>query len=322
MTTIDEIIEVLEKSASVAVLPHVSADGDCLGSGLALGLALRKRGKHVVIYIEEEIPYVYSFLPGKELVRVYDGQNPGHDTAVALDTGDIERLGKRAEIFKNARVTVNIDHHATNYSFAEYNFVRPERSAVGEIIYDMLVKMGTEMDTGISTCLYVAITTDTGGFRYSNTTPQTHRIAAELIKNGVNVAEISQKVFDTVSLEKLRLMSLAINTIELFSNGRIAFLAVTEEMMRNAGAKEEDCDGIVNLGRNIRGVELAVLLRQLENGEVKVNLRSNCHVDVAAVANKFSGVGHKKAAGCTIKGEIGHIRAMVLGELEKALNRE
>jgi len=318
-----DIINVLKKSKKVIIMPHVSVDGDGLGSSLALGLALEKIGTSVEVWLEEDVPNVYSFLPGSHLVNVYNGEGELSGectgTVVALDAGDLPRLGKRVEIFNNAGITINIDHHGTNDGFAQYNYVNVNSSSVGEILYQFIKMMGIEFDTDIATCLYVAISTDTGGFRYSNTTSITHQIAGDLLNSGVNVAEVSQRIFDTVSYEKVMLMGAAINSLEFFENGKVAFITISDDVMKSTGAKEEDCDGIVNIGRNVREVEVAVMIRSRSDGEMKVNLRSNSYVDVSEIAKTYSGGGHKRAAGCTVKGNIEDIISKLLDDIRKVL---
>lgn len=316
---LDNIITTLNNSKSIAVLPHITADGDALGSCFAFALALQRAGKKVKVILEENIPFVYSFLPGKELAEVYTIDNNDYDVVVALDTGDMGRLGSRKEVFERGGTTVNIDHHSTNSEFAFYNFVQPSSSAVGEIVYQMLKMMHLELNHEIATCLYTAIATDTGGFRFSNTTSLTHQIIADLINNGAVVADISQKVFDTASYAKVKLMGLAIGTLEVLEKGKISVINVTPGMMKEAGAAEEDCDGIVNLGRNISGVEVALMLRQWEDNEVKVNLRSNGKVDVASLAATYKGGGHKKAAGCIVKGNLDEVKNKILNDIKEKL---
>jgi len=316
---LDEIVSVLKRAGTIAILPHVMADGDALGSSVALAMALDRLKKKVAVYLEEDVPHIYGFLEGLHLTGIYAG-NPGYfDVAVALDAGDLERLGGRAEVFRNAGTTVNIDHHNTNSEFAFFNLVRTSSAAVGEIIYQMVKMMGLEIDRNMAECLYVAISTDTGGFRFSNTTALTHRIASDLINSGIDIAEISRRIFDTVPLRKVKLMGEAIKSLELFENGSIAVLTVTDDMMERSGAKEEDCDGIVNIGRNIECVEVAAMFREKKNGSIKVNLRSKCCVDVAEIAWLYKGGGHKRAAGCTVEGDIGEIKKQVLEDIRKAL---
>lgn len=317
---LDRIISVLNGSREIAILPHIAADGDALGSSLALALALSGMGKSVKVLLEEEIPLLYNFLPGRHMAEVYAAAGvKNYETVVALDTGDTGRLGKRLAVFEAAKVTVNIDHHFTNSEFAFHNYVSPGTAAVGEIIFQIVKRMGVKLDTDISTCLYVAIIMDTAGFRYSNTTPQTHQVAAELIGNGVNVAEISQQVFDSTSYEKVRLMGAAIQVLELLEKGRVAIIPLSSDMISQTGAKEEDCDGIVNIGRNIRGVKVAAMLRQWDNGEIKVNLRAVSDVDVSAIASLYGGGGHKKAAGYITKGTLEAARERLLEDIREAL---
>jgi bifunctional oligoribonuclease and PAP phosphatase NrnA len=316
---LNEIISVLKGSDKIAILPHIAADGDALGSCLALALALQKLNKKPVVFLEEDIPQIYRFLPGIQMAKVYERSSTNFDTAIALDTGDIGRLGIRREIFDSSKVTVNIDHHNTNSEFAFHNYISSSASAVGEIIYQLIKMLGLELNPDMAVCLYVAITTDTGGFRFSNTTPLTHQIISDLIKNGVNVAEISQRVFDSTSYEKVKLMGAAINALELVEKGKVAVMLLTNEIIKQTGAREEDCDGIISIGRNIRGVEVAALLRQWDNGEIKVNLRSNSNVDVSAIAGLYSGGGHKKAAGYITKGSLIDAKQKLLDDIREVL---
>lgn len=319
MMTKNIIISKIKEVKTLAILPHVSIDGDALGSSIALAYAVKELGIEPVIYIEEEIPSSYGFLPGIEFTKVYQGEKENYDLVLALDTGDTGRLGKRIDIFNAASYTINIDHHMTNTEFADLNYVQTSSSATGEIIYQFIKMMGIPLTKEISTCIYVAIATDTGGFRYSNTTSITHQIISDLINNGVDVAEVSQLLFETVSLSKTKLTGMAVQTLEILENGKVAFITVTESMIKDADAKEEDCDGIVNIGRNIKGVEVAVLVRENENESYKINLRSKKYVDVSIIANKLGGGGHKNAAGCTIEGNMEDIKQILLKEIREVL---
>jgi phosphoesterase RecJ-like protein len=316
---LDNIAEIILKSDEIAILPHVAADGDALGSSFALALALSRLGKKAAVFLEEELPFIYGFLPGSNMSEVFDGLKTKYGTVIAVDCGDKERLGARKELFDNAEVTANIDHHPTNTSFADHNHVNPDASATAEIIRRLLELLGIEPDREIATGLYVGIATDTGSFRYSNTTSETHRIVSELIKAGVDVAEVSEKIFDSVSCEKVKLTGEAINSLELFENGRIAIMTLTIDQIRKTGARDEDSDGIINTARSIRGVSVAAMLRQSENGDIKVNLRSNALVDVSGIARLHSGGGHKKAAGYTTGGSLEMAKHKLLEEIRKAL---
>jgi phosphoesterase RecJ-like protein len=316
---LDKIANAITGAGTIALLPHVAADGDALGASFALALALSGIGKKVKVFLEEEIPYIYGFLPGSELAVLYKGGGGSFDLAVAIDCGDLGRLGERSFLFEGAKVTANMDHHPTNTGFAVHDFVDTKASAAGEIIYKLLDMLGIKPGKDIATCLYVAIATDTGGFRYSNTTPRTHEITAELLRAGVEVAAVTQRIFDTTSFEKVKLTAAAIDTLELYENGRIAVMALPRELIRGTGAKEEDCDGIINTARNIRGVEVAAMLRQWDSGEIKVNLRSNTTFDVSAIASLYKGGGHKKAAGYTTDGELENAKNRLLKDIKEIL---
>ncbi len=329
---LDRIAEEVKTAENIALLPHVTADGDALGSSFALALILNGMGKRADVLLEEKVPPVYSFLPGIDFSSVYTEAPASltadnlsmscdrhYDLALALDCGDLERLGIRRKVFDAAEKTVNIDHHQTNTSFAALNHTDAGASATGEIIFELIGLLGQKIGKDAATSLYTAISTDTGGFRYSNTTPHTHEIAAELIRLGVDVSEISQRVFDISSYGKVKLMGAAIRNLELFEDGKLAIMAVTNEMIRSSEAREEDSDGIINVARNIRGVEAAAMIRQLDSGEIKVNLRSNNYVDVASIAARHSGGGHKRAAGFTTDGVLEQVKDSVINDLKDAL---
>lgn len=316
---LDRIVSILKESDKIVILPHVSADGDALGSCLALAMALGKLGKKPKVLLEEDIPYVYGFLPGREMAEVFTSGHDTFNTAVALDTGDLDRLGVRRSVFESAAVTVNIDHHNTNTEFGFHNYISAGSSAVGEIMYQMIKMMGLVPDTDIATCLYVAISTDTGGFRFSNTTSLTHQIISDLINAGVKVAEVSQKIFDSASYEKVKLTGAAISRLEIFESGKVALMSLDNDLIKKTGAKEEDCDGIINVARNIRGVEVAAMLRQWDNGEIKVNLRSSSYVDVSAIAGLYKGGGHKRAAGYITGGSLEDSKNKLLKDIREVI---
>lgn len=318
---LDSIVKVFKKSTKAVILPHIAADGDAIGSALALRSALAQTGLESVIYVEEKIPFLYSFLPGIDEIKIYDGGRleTDFDLAIALDTGDRDRLGKRKGLFDAAPVNVNIDHHSTNTAFGIYNHIDITASAVGEIIYRLIQMLEVELDRDRATCLYVAIATDTGGFRFSNTTPETHRITAELLGKGVDVAEVSRKIFDTVTFEKVKLMGEAIGSIRLFENGQAAMIVLTDEMILRTGASEEDCEGIVDIARKIQGVEVAIMLRSRSDGTVKGNLRSHEKVDVSAIARFFGGGGHVRAAGFTSHMQLSELIEQISQRVAEAL---
>ncbi len=317
--TFENISNVLKKANKITILPHISVDGDGLGSSLALGLSLKKLGKEVFIYLEESIPRTYGFLKGYELVKVYDDENVDCDVVVALDTGDLKRLGKRQNIFLNSIASINIDHHVSNTLNATWNHVDIKAAAVGELVFDLIKSMGIQIDQDIAECIYVAISTDTGAFKYSNTSSKTHKIASELIQFKINISEISRKIFDSYSFEKLKLIGIAINSMETFEEGKIAIITVSCHDLDQSGASEDDLDGIINFARNLNGVEVALLLKEREKKDIKINFRSNQYIDVAELASKYNGGGHKRAAGCIMNGSFDDIKKILIDDIKKRL---
>ncbi len=314
-----EIVKLISEAGGIAIFPHVSADGDAIGSSLALALSLKNAGKKVVIYIEEDIPTVYRFLPGTELMSFSDSQDEAMDLNIALDTGDVGRLATRGEVFFNAPCTINIDHHVTNTKYALLNFVDASSASTGEIIYTLLKKLKYTIDKDIATCLYTALSTDTGGFKYSNTTAETHRIAAELLSTGIDIGELSQRIFDNTTFTKLKLTQKSIELLELIQDDKLAVVALSQEDLNSTGAKDEDCDGIVNIGRSIEGVEVSLLVKEKSNNEVRINLRSKTYVDVSEIAAAFGGGGHKRAAGCTVNGTLQEVRNQLIQAVKEKL---
>jgi len=298
---INDIAKLIKECSNIAILPHISADGDSIGSSLALAISLRSMSKCVDIISEEAIPENYMFLPDSNTIKVYNGEMSDYDLIIALDSGDIERLGKRGIFISKTVKTVNIDHHPTNTNFAIYNYIKSDASSVGEIIYCLLKEYDFFINADIATCLYTAIIADTGGFKYSNTTSQTHLIAAELIDYDLDISDISRRVFDVLTLGKLKLINIATGSIDIIEDGKISILSINDDILESIGAKEEDYDGIINFARNINTVEVAVTFRKKINGEIKVNFRSNRYVDVAKIAQKYGGGGHVRAAGVTFR---------------------
>ncbi|MEN8906899.1 MAG: bifunctional oligoribonuclease/PAP phosphatase NrnA [Clostridiales bacterium] len=315
----DNVVREIRKSKKIAIIPHISADGDALGSSFGIALALKKINKSVDVFLEEDIPQVYNFLPGKELEKEFKYESGFYDLVIAIDSGDVKRLGARSELFERGIKTINIDHHETNTFFGFHNWIEKKASSVGEMIYKLLKELNIELDKEISTCLYVAISADTGGFRFSNTTAYTHKIISELVSFGIDIADISRKIFDSISFSKLILMSRAINNTEIIEKGKVSIITLKDKETNIKGLRNEDYDGIINIGRNLHGVEVCILFRELLNKEIKINFRSNYYVDVAKIANMYKGGGHKRAAGCIQKGKLEEVKKWVLEDIIKEI---
>ncbi len=302
----DNIIRLIKESSDIAIISHINMDGDALGSSLGLMLALKKIGKNVTTYIEENIPKRFEFLDHIDGILYYkDDMNfECHDTLIVVDVADKTLLGKRARMLDEISTVIVIDHHAVHYKYSNNSYIDDNAAAAGELIYELINRMNIEIDKVIATCLYVAIATDTGRFKFNNTTKNTHMIAGDLITYGIDVNMLGNKLFDENTKERTKLIAKAIETLETFENDKIATMYITRDMIKDVMAKESDTEGIIDFVINIRGVEVGILVKEKENGMVRASIRSKSYVDVSKIANEFGGGGHKMASGCTFDGDI------------------
>lgn len=314
MNVLDEINRYVQDSQRILIITHIHPDGDCIGSSLALALGLKSMGKTAVVAMDHAVPSVYSFLPSSDEIVSPDAVEGAFDLVMAVDASDKGRLGNASHLLDRARVTINIDHHMTNESFAMINWVEPGAAATGELIYSLLDGLGVQLTKETAICLYTALSTDTGSFRFSNTTEKTFKIAAHLVELGVNPGDIGENVFDTKSLCTLRLLGELLTELELSECGDVAWMTLTKEMINRFAVSPSDIEGFVNYARMIDGVSVALLFRE-EDGAVKVSWRGRGDVDVATLAAKFGGGGHSKAAGCTVEGSLHEVKRRVLDEV-------
>ncbi len=313
----NEIAALLKTAQTIAVLPHTSPDADTLGSCFALAYALGKQGKSTMVYTDEAIPEYLSFLDGK--YEIFAGEAPVYDVCLCLDCGDMERLGGRAAVFAAAAYTINIDHHYTNTNFADYNLVEPLASSTGEICYRLLQYIGAEIDTYIASCLYAALSGDTGGFRYSNTSASSLRTAADLMEHGIDAWEINRLLFGTEDIAALRFKGSLSQRIQVLEGGLVAVVTVDAASLAESGLASDQLENIVDIPRQVRGAEVAVSFKE-SDGEVKVSLRSNAYIDVGDIAVRLGGGGHKRAAGLTVKAGLELAQELVLGALSEAFS--
>ncbi len=314
--TLDNILAEINNANDVIILTHEDPDGDAIGSSLALYLALKQYGKNVDIVIPE-YPRLYEFLPGiKEIKK--EGKNEKYDLAIALDCTDIKRLNGFSNYFENAKSTVSIDHHDINTMFADFNFVNPDSPACCQILITILEYFNVEITKDIGTCLLAGIITDTGGFKYPKTTVETFEFAAWLLKKGVNVSEIYEKVLQIKSKPNFLLTKLAYERLEFLENDKIAFTYISKQDEKDTMVEKGDYEGIVDIGRVVEGVEVSILLKESENA-YKVSLRSNKYVNVSDIALLFGGGGHIRAAGCIISGNIDQIKQKLVSQIKKYL---
>ena len=327
MNRFDAAVAELKKGRKYLVVSHVSPEGDAVGSLLGMTLALRSLGMEATAYLEDPVPEIFRFLPGADtVVHSLDGAGP-FDATFAVDCGQKERLGKGFVALKNPGRIINIDHHATNDAFGDVNVIVPDASAAGELVYDFCVAAGVKIDRDIAVNLYVAIHTDTGSFRYSSSTPEAFEKAGALVRLGADPWDISRRVYENNPAKKYKLLGMVLSTLEVVTvaaggeNASVAIVHVTREMFRKAGAEKDLADGFVNYARAIEGVAAGVLLREAGDLEYKVSLRAKGEVDVAEVAQKFGGGGHRNAAGFMMKGSLEAVKATVIEALKGAFSK-
>jgi len=312
-----DLIDLIHNANSIAIVTHTSADGDALGSSFGLAFALDALDKKVSVFLEEPVPKMLSFLPGQHFISEYRGER--YDLCMCLDTSDMKRLGKCADIYSSANKKITIDHHTTNNMQADGLWIDERASATGEMIYKLVKALNVDITREIAINLYTAIITDTGGFRYSNTTPESHIITADLLSKDIPFADIVKKVFDTVSYSKMFLLKKTLQNLALYFDGKVAVSYLLYEDIKTADAQTDDFEGLVNVGRNLEGVEVSLFLREEQSGVFKGSLRANEYVDVAQIASIFSGGGHKRAAGFSVEGGLDESVGKILAEIEKVL---
>jgi len=317
-TSIEELIEVLRKAPTVALFSHVSPDGDCVGSMLAMGLALEKMGKEVSFYNPDPLPGYLMFLPGSSRIR-QDLPNPQPKILMFVDCTDLQRVNLSLSEISPESTVLNIDHHISNQFFGHLNWVDAQASASAEIALTLINRLGVEIDKDMATNLYTAIVTDTGCFQYSNTTAQTHRLTAELLDTGLDLSGIHHNIFDQKPLAQIKLLQYALNGLEILVDGQLAVMILSMEDFQKCGAEQELSEGLVNHARSIVGVEVAVLLKEVGPQEVKVGLRSNLWLNVSEIAAQFGGGGHKRAAGCTLRLPLAEAKQSITTAIEEAL---
>lgn len=311
-----EILSSIQKSVKIAILSHVMPDGDSIGSSLALLSTLKQMGKESKFILDDPVPPIYQFLKGADAVESSQSLED-FDLVIALDCGDIERLGTcRDDI--SGKTIINIDHHPSNTLFGTYNWIDKDAAATAELIYELLQALETPIDEAIAECLYVGLSTDTGHFQYSNTVPKTFTIAGELLTYGVKASEVYEKLYKNTTKEKIQLIRKALENLEFYCGDRIASIYLTQEQMQEIGVKEGDSDGLINFPRDIDTVEAAVLFKETEKGIIKVGFRSKRVLDVCQIAQHFGGGGHVKASGCTMKGDMESAKKTVMSYMIKA----
>lgn len=307
---INKIAKILIEQDNILVLCHVSPDGDTLGSGAALVLALRSMGKTAFVACADKVAEKYEYLASDVITDEFDP-----DFVVAVDAASIKLLGAFGEKYAG-KIDVAIDHHISHNNFAKIDFVDANCAANCEIIYQLLKAMNAKFTQQIANAIYTGISTDSGCFRYKNVTPQTHRIAAEMIECGAESGEINRIMFETKTKEQITAEIIALSSMEYFLDGKAALIAVTLEMMQKTGITDTDLDPIVARPRQIKGILIGATLKEKEGG-FKISVRTNEPASASDICANFGGGGHKAAGGCFISGDLETVRVKFIEACEK-----
>ena len=319
MSTWQKIKAYLEAYKDIILLIHEKPDGDCLGSALALGHHLIDEGYQPFLYHPDPIPAIYDFLPGQEMIKLYQEKNLPEDIPIiAVDCADSGRI--LYNLPQDVPI-INIDHHSSNNCFGAYNLINAKAAATGEIIYELLSEAEKEISVPTATCLYVAISADTGSFRYSNTTAKTFRIAGELLNLGARIDYIRENLFDRHPLSELITIKLALANMQFSLEGKLAWSILAYEELLANNLLDVDTESVISLLRSVEGVEAALVFKELEPSKVKISFRSKKYLDANLLANEFGGGGHARAAGCSLEGNLKEITTKVLNRATICLRK-
>jgi phosphoesterase RecJ-like protein len=310
---VHEVLKQIGQRDHFVLTSHARPDGDAVGSALAFGQILRIMGKQAEVVLHDGVPRIYQPLPFADKVITADRVNGRYEAAIILECDSVQRT--RLEGLDN-RFLISIDHHLSGRPFAHVNWIDPQAVATAEMVYRLAKEAGVAISPDIATCLYTALLTDTGSFMFEGTNAETFGLARELVEAGADPARCARNVYFAHSTAKMRLLGAALSN--LHREGHLAWIWVTREQMQHAGAKEEDCEGLVNYSLSIQDVEVAAFFRELPDGRFRVSLRSKGKLNVAAVAERFGGGGHKCASGCSLDGPLSVAVARVVDQLRQS----
>ena len=295
---------------------HVSPEGDAIGSLLAIDSLLRRLGKKTTIINEDPFPERLPCLSARRWRQAHEIKKAGtFDALVTTDCPTLERIGSVRELISPQTVIFNIDHHISNTFFGKHNYVRPEAAATGEVVFEIFKQFKMRLTREEAKNLYVAITTDTGSFKYSTTTVHSHRVAAELIATGIDIEKINDQIYSSYSLNKIQLYSRLLGRVTTTACGRVAWVGMRLNDLHQSGATYEDTEGFIDFLRYLREVNVAFFMSELAAGAVKVSFRAKGSDDVNRIATEFGGGGHRKASGCTIQGTLEEAEQKILAAI-------
>lgn len=311
----EKIRKAVKSAKTALIVAHIDPDGDTIGSAIASAMLLDQLGLTVTIYSADGVPAIYRFLPWANRIKHELPLGAHFDLAVAVDASDLDRIGNKINLRESAALIINIDHHPDNSQYGDINYVE-KISSVAEQIYKLCKYFKVKLNREMAENIYTAMITDTGNFRYENTSVSTFLVAAELLKAGVKTHEITTRIYDTKSLASLKILAKALAQLDFSAEGKVAWSAISHAMMMDTGARGEDLIGLVDLIRSIDGVEVAILFRE-DKDKIKINFRAKHKVNVGEIATRFGGGGHAKAAGAIVAGNLSEVKNRVVMEAVK-----
>jgi phosphoesterase RecJ-like protein len=321
--SLDRVVDLVRSTPSFLITSHVDLDGDALGSELGLGLSLEGMGKQVVVVNQDKPPSRYEFLPGFHLLRDLNTAVTGVGAALVLDCTNLARIGDVEGLLKEANLPiVNIDHHDSNVRFGSVNFVRPDACAAAVLVLELIRELGCGVGRDVATCLYTAVLAETGSFRLSNTSREALTVSSCLVEEGANPAVIAAQVYGRKKPAALRLIGQALNSLEVVHDGKTSILHLELAQVEQSGVGGDQLEGIVNFAMSVEGASVALFLRELLDGVVKVSFRSDGTVDVDLIAREFGGGGHSNAAGARVRGTLADVKERILGRIADTLGRQ
>jgi len=316
---LSQVVELIENKNRFAITTHIKPDGDGVGSSLGLFWLLKSLGKEAEVIVNGDIPPAYTSLPGADDIRDLKALDADYDAVFVIECSDVARPGIEG---LDRQFTVNIDHHSTSEHFGSINWIDSTASAVGEMIYNLCKAIGGRISKDIAECVYMALVTDTGSFHFSNTSERTLKVASELVRAGARPSKIGEAVYNNYPWSRIELMRQVLGTVKRDASGRVASMRQTLEMRRVAEAVDGDNNGFVNIPLAAREVLAVVYMREVGPNKYRSSLRSKGDINVAKVAEKFGGGGHRNAAGLSIEGDWDTIERDLMDALNEAIDAE
>lgn len=319
---LDKVIQTVQKYDGFLLCAHINLEGDALGSQLAIANLLRKLGKKVYVVDADKPPATYNFLPGIKHIKQKITKDMDFEVIIFLDCSDMERVGDILDDLPEGALTVNIDHHISNTYFAKINWVDPHSSSTAEMIYRLFKQLNIKLSYNDALLLYTALVTDTGSFRYPNTTRFTHEIVADLLRFNISVSKIFERIYESNTFSDVVLLNRVFSTLQKHRGGKVVWMELTSEMIPRGKSRIDQTENILNVARSIKGLEVILLFKQADSeNTTRVNFRSRGKIDVNKIASHFGGGGHKTASGCTIKEKLEVAKKLVLDRVDKEFER-